>query len=113
LRNSGGYTAGEPRTPPRCIASKPLHDPVRQRQPHGPDLFVAGRTRVEKAAGDGQMRERIAVVEQVAVPVEPPQREGADRSARHKRGRETDPAGSRTLLARALGSFFHGRSESG
>ena len=61
----GGNRAGQSVPPQRVVAHQRHHERVRQRQPHRADLIDARRARIEHAAGDVEVRLRVAVIQSV------------------------------------------------
>jgi hypothetical protein len=63
------------------------HQHVRQRQPHGADLLVAGRPAIEDASDDALVRLAVAVPQRPAVPGDKGERQsaGGDQEQRRQR----------------------------
>ena len=62
-----GMLPARPLRHQRIDAHERQHRPVRQRQPDGADLVVAGSARIDHAARDVEVRLGVAIVEDPAV----------------------------------------------
>src|SRR5581483_2442999 len=78
-------------TPQPVVAHQGQHERVRQRQPHGAELIVAGLARIDYAARDIQMRFGIAIIQSPAGMIYVNGGRGADRDECKQHQTELEP----------------------
>jgi hypothetical protein len=82
----GGNDAGKSGGPPIEVLNERDEEDVRQRQPHRTELRETGSTRIEDAASDMQVGDRVAVVEHCCVTPAPNNGDRRDRRAEGQDG---------------------------
>ena len=92
-----GMAPARPLRHSRSFRTERQHQHMRQRQPDGADLVVAGRARIHDAARDVEMRLRIAVIQSPAGMIYVRGSQAADRGQRDEDQREFEPDASSLL----------------